>query len=94
MSVSGRNTAKKRLFAEIANAKKDTVLRRPSSTNQSMEDDDLPALESEDDSDDDFRKNITDLYLKNKLSAKDTCKVIRSAGKAGAEGVADMEKNL
>ena len=55
-----------------------------------MEDDDLPALESEDDSDDDFRTNITDLYFNNKLSAKDTCKVIRSAGKAGAEGVADM----
>ena len=45
------------------------------------------------DSDDEFRTNVTTLYLKNNLSAKDTCNVIRSAAKSGASGVDDM-KNI
>ena len=46
------------------------------------------------DSDDEFRMNVTTLYLKNKLSAKDTCNVIRSAAKSGASGVDDMKKTV
>ena len=45
------------------------------------------------DSDDKFKTNVTTLYLKNKLNAKDTCKVICSAAESGASGVDDMKTN-
>ena len=39
-----------------------------------------------------FRRNITAIYLRNKLSAKDTAELIRHADVSGARQLSDLAK--
>ena len=59
--------------------------------NKTPADDTLPPLE-ESDSEDEFRDKITNIYLRNKLSAKESADLIRSAHKSGARDLADCSK--
>ena len=76
-----RNTAKKRMMHDVEASSSSKRKRRSSSDPVA---DEPPELM---DSDDDFENNVKTLYLKNKLSAKDTANLVRSAHKRGAEGL-------
>ena len=60
-----------------------------SSSKIPQEDDDdpgpVPDLMDTDDEEDTFRQNVTDLYLRNDLSAKKAARLIRSAAKSKCE---------
>ena len=44
------------------------------------------------DAEQDFRKHVTDAYLKNKWSAKDTVLTVSKATRAGSGGVKDLSR--
>ncbi len=108
----GRDTAKKRMHAELGNKDRSRSPKRTKSsakqrmidelrpaesakptTSKSGSSQDMPKLEQDSsDDEDEFRENVCNLLLINKLSGKNTAKLIRSAHKSKCEGIGDMKK--
>ena len=80
-SPKAKGTAKHRMLAEAKLGPK----RRERPMHHKQEDSD-----KHDSDEDDFRDACLDLYLRNKLSAKDTSKLVRSAHGSGSSGLSDM----
>ena len=81
-SPKAKGTAKHRMLAEAKLGPK----RRERPMHHKQEDSD-----NHDSDEDDFRDACLDLYLRNKLSAKDTSKLVRSAHGSGSSGLSDMK---
>ncbi len=81
------NTAKKRVLENNKTSSSSSASRKKAKMPDKKND-----ASDDSDNDVDFRRNVTDLYLRNNLSAKQTAGLVRSAHKSGVEGVDDMKK--
>ena len=89
-----RHTAKKRVLSEAKEQFKDVdVKQRPATDPATRKKQKSEPLQNDDeDSEEEFRTNVLNIYLRNKLSAKDTASLLRSAHKSGTRNVEDMRK--
>lgn len=87
LEVKERNTAKKRVLSETE-ASKTSTEKKKSRTNMDTQEE---QEEQEEQDPQAFRANIAKVYLKNKLSAKDTAELVRNAYKSGTQGMDDTK---